>query len=280
MIAFNKVLKLALSRKRGHESVGEAEFVAELSMILCELAPLKMVTSEGNLVYRIGTSRTLFCAHTDTVHRRPGVNYFRGETIKNRKWLMADGDVLGADNGAGLAVLAHLMENKVPGTYVFFRGEEVGGEGSRGMAGNLPGFFERHDRAIAFDRRGTDEVITHQGGMRCASEEFASALSMALSTACGNLLYCPSSDGIYTDTAELTHLIPECTNISAGYYDEHTPAERLDMTHLTLLAKQAVKVDWENLPTERVSDYGGEADFGEDWWAKPKSKPNAGNTHS
>jgi hypothetical protein len=54
-----------------------------------------------------------------------------------------------------------------------------------------------------------------------------------------------------TDTAEFTDIIPECTNISCGYYSEHTEKEHLDMRHFAQLAKSILLIDWDALPTSR-----------------------------
>jgi len=56
---------------------------------------------------------------------------------------------------------------------------------------------------------------------------------------------------VYTDTAEFTDIIPECTNISVGYYSEHTQNENLDIHHYTALAERVVQIDWDTLPTDR-----------------------------
>jgi len=69
-----------------------------------------------------------------------------------------------------------------------------------------------------------------------------------------NLSYSKDSGGVYTDSAEFTHLIPECTNVSVGYYKEHTTNEHQDIEHLINLAEACVLVDWENLPTKRNPD--------------------------
>jgi hypothetical protein len=64
-------------------------------------------------------------------------------------------------------------------------------------------------------------------------------------------MYSPDNTGVYTDTAEFTDIIPECTNISCGYYFEHTAKEELDMVHFEQLAAAIVQIDWDSLPTER-----------------------------
>jgi hypothetical protein len=65
------------------------------------------------------------------------------------------------------------------------------------------------------------------------------------------LLYATDNTGVFTDTANFTELVSECTNISCGYEKEHSDKERLNVKHLKMLAAQIVKVDWESLPTVR-----------------------------
>jgi hypothetical protein len=44
--------------------------------------------------------------------------------------------------------------------------------------------------------------------------------------------YIKDDGGVYTDSAEFVDYIPECTNISVGYYSEHTVNEKQDINHL------------------------------------------------
>jgi hypothetical protein len=240
------ILKHTLSIKRSHNSSEEAEFAAYLLQQVLPLGKLEFVDGMGNFAVSVGTSDTLFTCHTDTVHRAGGVNLF----TEKDGFLLAKGAPLGADDGAGIAILFHMMKHKVAGTYLFCRAEEVGGQGSQYIADTNSLWLKQFKRAIAFDRKGTSDVITHQGS-RCASDSFGMALSLALSEAHDGLLYAPSAYGVFTDTANFTHLIPECTNVSVGYYNEHSNNEKLDLHHLQKLADAVIKVDWEALPTER-----------------------------
>ena len=147
-------------------------------------------------------------------------------------------------------MLMHLLYAHVPGYYIFTQGEERGGIGAKFLADHSPELLSQFDRAIAFDRRGIDSVITHQGWGRCCSDEFASALSGEL-CADGVFMYLGDDTGVYTDTAEFTDIIPECTNISVGYNNEHSDRETLDIHHFTALAAAVVKIKWDALPTER-----------------------------
>jgi hypothetical protein len=143
-----------------------------------------------------------------------------------------------------------MMKHNIPGTYYFFIGEEVGCIGS-GLAAKYGEFQGLYDRIISFDRRGTTSIITHQSWARCCSDEFADAFCAELNKSDYKLNYIKDDGGVYTDSAEFVDLIPECTNVSVGYYSEHTKNENQDIRHLVNLASACLLVDWENLPTKR-----------------------------
>jgi putative aminopeptidase FrvX len=167
------------------------------------------------------------------------------------KWA-AVGAPLGADDGAGIAIMSHMILNNVQGYYVFTQGEERGGLGARFIANTNKELLQQFDRAIAFDRCGNSSVITHQGwDGRSASDEFAIALSNSLNSF--GMMYAPDDTGIYTDTAEFVRHIPECTNLSVGYNMEHSEFEVLDIRHFLAMCQAVVGLDWESLPT--VRDY-------------------------
>jgi len=247
----HKTLARALSLARPHASVTTMEFTTWLFKHLPKhLMGAAWLDAANNLHVDARTQdhhRTLFTAHVDTVHRASGPNKIRKTTTK---WY-ADGAALGADDGVGCALLMHLMHAGVPAYYVFTQGEECGGIGAKHIADQHKDLLSQFDRAIAFDRRGTDSVISHQGYGRCCSDAFAQGLANAFNATNDNLMYSPDNTGVYTDTAEFTDIIPECTNISCGYYFEHTAKEELDMVHFEQLAAAIVQIDWDSLPTER-----------------------------
>lgn len=267
-----RTLERALSRKRPHNSFEVSTFTSWLFEHLpTDLRSFCFTDNAGNLHVdnRFGKSKTLFIAHVDTVHRVTGVNKIR----KTQTHWYADGAPLGADDGAGCAMLMHLIHSGVKGYYIFSQGEECGGIGAKHIADKHADLLKQFDRAIAFDRRGIDSVISHQGMGRCASDTFCQALASALNEHNDNLMYSPDDTGVYTDTAEFTDIIPECTNISVGYYNEHGERENLDIVHFAALAVAVTKVDWENLPVDRdptVPDYKSykyDSKFDTAWWS-------------
>ena len=237
---------------------------SELFQLLPELFD-KLETDEfGNRFIQIGETTTMFTCHLDTATSANVqiTHVFDGDIIKS------DGKtILGADDKAGVAVMLHMIENKVPGLYYFFLGEEVGCVGSRKLSDHYKNKTkpEQIKKVIAFDRRGLDSIITYQASSRCCSDEFGKALAGALNEASIKVNdndtvfnYKIDPTGIYTDSAQFTGIYPECTNISVGYYSEHTWSERQNIKHLDKLAKTCCLVDWEALPVKRdpsVKDY-------------------------
>jgi hypothetical protein len=267
-----KILNTALSTKRPHGSATNVKFTAWLKDNLpFDLQKGSFYDGAGNLHVdnrTQATHKTLFVAHVDTVHRNEGKN----KITKTKTHWRAKGDVLGADDGAGVALLMHMIWGGVHGYYIFTQGEERGGVGARYLAEKQEKLLSEFDRAIAFDRRGIDSVITHQGWGRCCSDTFGSALADALMDGSDNLMMLNDDTGVYTDTAEFTDIIPECTNISVGYAREHTQEESLDLNHYQHLADAVLTVDWDGLPVERDPSVVEPVSYGTgSWWQEYKT---------
>lgn len=240
-----RTLAQALTLRRDYGSTTEAAFVGWLANRL----PVTLIDAAGNLHVDLRTEphhRTMFTSHTDTVHFGGGRNKVH---VDGNFWRASEGSALGADDGAGIALMCHMIEAGVPGYYLFCRGEERGGVGSTWLAKEMKSVFKNIDYAIAFDRAGYDDVITHQSCGRCCSNKFADELSRVLSTEID--WFSPSSSGVYTDTAEFVDMVPECTNISVGYKYQHGDEEQLDVVFLERLAERLVQINWDALPVDR-----------------------------
>jgi hypothetical protein len=126
----------------------------------------------GNMILRVGGAPVLWSCHTDSAHG--------GGDSGRQRVAVADGTAslrerpkagcLGADDVAGLWLMLEMIGAGVPGLYVFHRGEEVGGLGSRHIAMAAPETLAGIRYAVAFDRRGTGSIITHQAFGRCCSD--------------------------------------------------------------------------------------------------------------
>lgn len=204
----------------------------------------------GNRFIRIGDAPVLWSSHTDTVHKEEGMQsltYGAGILSISPESLS---NCLGADCSAGVWIMRQMILRGVEGLYIFHDSEEIGGHGSSYIAKKTPELLHGINYAIAFDRKGTDSVITHQMG-RCASNKFGDALSAAL----GGEFSCDDT-GTFTDTANYIGLVSECTNISVGYYSAHTSSETLDVSFCAWLLERVCVLDVCALPVARepVSD--------------------------
>lgn len=236
----------------------------------------------GNIIVAIGeNTTTLWSCHTDTVHPKH-MGYddlaYNGQFVTSK-----DKRQLGADDGVGIWLMLNMIEAGVEGLYVFHAGEEVGGIGSTYIARNTPQLLNGITHAIAFDRKALGSVITHMGfgmGGRCCSDEFAKDFAAKL-----GIGHYPDSTGVYTDTAEYTSLVHECTNISAGYYSEHTFSEYLDYSYAQRLLVALLAAYRNGALAELVVGRDCEVyddDAGNDWlWDDADEKPlaNYGNRY-
>jgi hypothetical protein len=236
------MLLTMLTYRRPAGSETEMEFIKRF------LVPLGTLPDEyGNHWLTIGKApEVLFSSHTDTVHDKSGMQkVLYGDCIAS---VGRGSNCLGADCTTGVWLMMEMIRARVSGVYVFHRDEEVGGLGSAYIRDQAPERLQGIRYAIAFDRKGWTDIITHQAGGRCASDAFAASLAGVLGPRLG---YVASDQGTFTDTANYAELIPECTNISVGYNKQHQKLEWQDMTFALRLRDALVDADWGKLVCER-----------------------------
>ena len=185
---------------------------------------------------------TMFTAHTDTVDRTLGENNLE---IENSYIFANPPSVLGADCGAGMYILIQMILANKPGLYVFFSQEEQGGIGSQQY--QLP--YKGITKCISFDRKGTDSLITHQMGEQGCSKEFAEYFTQNFP-----LPFKEDPTGVFTDSYTFFDSIPECVNLSVGYYQEHTKYEYLDLDFVLAMSQACIEFDWGKLPVGERTD--------------------------
>lgn len=256
----DETLAYILQHCRAHGSKPELEFCVWLTEEIIRRCDKKPEEIElGCLTVSLptpagGASTTLFSSHVDTVHHynSPETQSILYDPEFGHIFLDNKGttNCLGADDGAGVWLMLEMLKAGVPGTYVFHRGEERGCLGANAILTGRRKWLAGFEAAVAFDRPRTDEVITHQGGVRCCSDKYAQALCDQLNDAYW-IKYSPSDRGVYTDTRVYRTVIPECTNIGVGYENQHSKDELLDYAHLVLLRDAVLKVNWEALPIDR-----------------------------
>lgn len=208
------------------------------------IKPLEVeVDAFGNLWKRIGTAPVLWSSHTDTVHSHGGKQAL---DIGEDGWITApQSNCLGADCTTGVYLMREMILRGVEGLYVFHRAEEIGGQGSSWIAKNNPGLLEGIKFAIAFDRKDIASVITHQF-TRCCSDAFADSLIAQLDPS-----FFKDDGGTFTDTANYVDLIPECTNLSVGYFSQHTKHEKQHVGFALWLLDKMCNLDVSKLVSVR-----------------------------
>lgn len=253
-----------LQTMRPHGSKAELEFSKR------HLLPLGVkFDSFGNGLLKVGDVPVAWSCHVDTVHRHGGTQQIvRDDKFRIKLAATSKSNCLGADDTAGVWIMCEMIRAKMPGLYLFHRGEEVGGKGSDFIVEHTPNVVKGIKFMVAFDRKGYDSVITHQAGGRCCSDDFGKALAVQLGED-----YKLDKYGSFTDSANYTDLIGECTNVSVGYLSQHCASEELSLTHLVQLRQAMLQLDpaklvekrkpgeKEPLPTYNYNNWRGNHDY-------------------
>tara|TARA_R100001510_G_scaffold39323_1_gene35778 strand:- start:1208 stop:2176 length:969 start_codon:yes stop_codon:yes gene_type:complete len=202
----------------------------------------------GNYIHIIGDKPNLcFTAHHDTVHRQGGLQKLIVTNDVLSVSNNADSNCLGADCTTGIWLMLGMIEHGIEGVYVVHAAEESGCQGSSSLIVSNPEWLQQLDAVISFDRYGQKSIITHQMGMRTASDAFAESFASVVKMP----LLKPDSGGSYTDSNEYAQIVSECTNISVGYYNQHTKNEIQDLDYADDLLVALVNADWSGLVFER-----------------------------
>lgn len=190
------------------------------------------VDASGNILaektYRSGNGPTILLnAHLDIVE----------EPVAGRK-IVIEGDIwrsdegiLGADDRAGVAavlwVAQQLLHSEFSGKvkYIFTVEEEIGLLGAQRVADY---FLWGIDAAFVVDRRGTGDIVTSAWGtIPFCADELGKWLESVAADA--GLLGWESTSGGSSDTKIWAEHGIQSVNLSAGYSNEHTVEEYLDV---------------------------------------------------
>ncbi len=234
-------LKEMLTYRRPHRSRSERKFINRF------IRPVGVEEDAfGNLIVRVGNDqRMMFACHTDTVDYISG----RKKVYASPTGILSTDEFescLGADDTTGVWIMLNLIEQGVPGLYVFHRAEEIGCQGSSWIAENTPELVEDVQWCMSLDRMGYGSIVTHQCGQRTASDKFADSLALQL-----DLGFWNDDGGMFTDSLSYAHLIPECTNLSVGYDKQHSGNETQDFGYALAVLRALASLDYDFLATER-----------------------------
>ena len=240
------ILWTLLRTKRPDKGIGIEQCMGIIESLAESYNPVKMFRDSSNNLWvdlRKGyENTTMFMGHMDTVESKAGSI----DIIIDARGIVSTGgkDVLGADDGAGIALLVSLMEF-VPALYLFTQNEEHGGSGGSYAASKpMADMVKDIDRIISFDRKGTADICGEQVAGTLASRTFVKALSDQLNM--GHSW----ARGSYTDNSEFQGLVNEIVNVSIGYEFNHCSRETFDYDYFVRLREACLLVDWDNLPNE------------------------------
>lgn len=174
----------------------------------------KNITVGKEFVYATGSIPILLVAHVDTVHTVPSTTIL----YDRAQGLLWSPEGLGADDRAGVLGILELLKRGHRPHVLFTDGEEYGGTGAREVTKTVPDNGVLY--AIELDRKNGDEAVFYD----CDNPEFTKyVLSFGFKHALGTFsdisILCP-------------HWNIAGVNLSAGYYNEHTRAEYLNLRGL------------------------------------------------
>lgn len=219
---------LSINGRSGEEEIVR-QFVYEQ---LLEVVDHITVDQSGNILaqkkYRSGNGPTiLLSAHLDIYE---DLEHDR-VILKNGKIWSSSKGILGADDRAGVAVILE-MAKRLDNTnfhgvvkYIFTVKEEIGLVGARSVAEY---FLRDVDAAIVVDRRNTGDIVVSNGSYFPFCHEIYGEFFEQVAQLKG-LTGWKNTPGGSSDTKIWAENGIQSVNLSAGYKNEHTADEILDV---------------------------------------------------
>lgn len=182
-----------------------------MGKVLREYYSKDSVISTKDYVYAQGTIPVGLVAHADTVHvQLPKEIFFDND--KNVIW---SPEGIGADDRAGIYAIIDIIREGYRPTVIICNEEEVGGIGARKFVEAFPEPLTKINFLLELDRMGYNDMVFYSCD-NPAFEEYLKPYGFA------------SDWGSFSDVATIGPAWKVAfANLSIGYEDEHTKAERL-----------------------------------------------------
>lgn len=182
------------------------------------------VKASKQFLYAKGKSPVLLVAHMDTVHKTP-VKTICKSTCGN---IMMSPEGIGGDDRSGVYMILEIVR-KLKCHVLFCEDEEVGALGARAFVKS--GIKPKVNYIVEIDRRGDNDAVFYD----CDNEEFTEFV-----TGFGFV----ESWGSFSDISVIAPALGiAAVNISAGYWNEHSLHEYIDMSvmkrNIELITKMA-----------------------------------------
>lgn len=220
---FHKLLKV-----QSH-SDNETPMVAFIASWLTKNNLSYEVDIEGNiLVTKGGNANTYYpcvVAHMDTVHEITD-NYKVLLNQKGGRVIATSPTGVGGDDKVGIYIAMQMLLEFDNIKVAFFTQEEAGLVGSSNV--DLL-WFEDVGYIIQADRWGRSDLVNNVFGEDTTSNKLRSAIDYAM-----RAFRFKDADGLITDSINLweNHVGVSCVNVSCGYYEHHTPKEKVDLNEM------------------------------------------------
>jgi hypothetical protein len=143
------------------------------------------------------------------------------EVIRDGDILYTPGGNIGGDDKCGVAIiLAIATQTKLPLKVYFSSGEEK----IKGAAIGEKDFYEGVDFSFTIDRQGTEDFVEAIGGSVLQSDDFR---NICVDVGFNYKKNIKLVDGGYCDACAIVHFVPECFNVSCGYFEPHQSSEHV-----------------------------------------------------
>lgn len=179
-----------------------------------------------DFVYATGDIPILLVSHLDTVLYEPPKTLY---TTKDRNIIMGKKG-LGADDRAGIFAILKILKAGLRPSVLLTTGEEIGGLGAMSFVKEFPEPPVPTKYVIEIDRRGVGQAVFYE----CGNAKFMSYVeSFGFKT----------HRGIFSDISFICpHWDVAGVNLSAGYYNEHTEYERLNVSDLFYTIERVINM--------------------------------------
>lgn len=149
------------------------------------------------------------------------------EVVRDGDKMFAVDANIGGDDKCGVAVaLAVASLTKTPLKISFSSGEECG----KGSRCSDPAFFEGVDFCFTPDRKNDNDLITSYSGQPMQSPEFTKWLAKIGKKFKKKVNVMNGTS--YADCLAISKFVPECVNLSSGYYNPHQKKEYILLDEL------------------------------------------------
>lgn len=131
--------------------------------------------------------------------------------------------VLGGDDKCGIFLALEVARaTTIPMKLLFTVGEEVGCVGMKHFVAHHAKWFNNVSYSITIDRKGADNLLSSQLGVRSCTRRFEADLARA---AIMENIPVKVMGGSVADVIYIRELVKDAVNISAGYYNAHSEDE-------------------------------------------------------